>query len=94
MFKILALINKLSCRVSANSKWITIEKKMANGNHWLPLLCDHKGGALIRQPKNIISLIFFPSVKETGSIRNWLDDFANSSVRYARFLQLQGHHHE
>jgi hypothetical protein len=96
MFKILAIINILP---SFSKQQMDLAKaKMANGNHWLPLLCDHKG-VNTSLPKKHHILNFFPSVKETESIRkfNWTISPPNSPpirILLARFLQLRGHHHE
>jgi hypothetical protein len=53
MFKILALINKVILPSFSKQQMDLAKAKMANGNHWLPLLCDHKGGALIRHCRKI-----------------------------------------
>jgi hypothetical protein len=44
MFQNFSTNQKLSPSFSKQQMDLAKAKKMANGNHWLPLLCDHKGG--------------------------------------------------
>jgi hypothetical protein len=96
MFKILAKSIKLSCRVSANSKWIWPKPK--NGK-WQSLataiMLPH--GALIRHRRKTSYPLIFPSVEETELHQEiQLDDFTPNFHQFtpAWFLQLRGHHHE
>jgi hypothetical protein len=45
-------------------------QKMANGNHWLPLLCYNPCFTLISDRKNLIFLNFFSSVEKRFPLRN------------------------
>jgi hypothetical protein len=94
MFKILARI-KLSCRVSANSKWIWPKPKMANGNHWLPLLCYNPCFTLISDRRKIsYSLIFLFRWEKRFPLKfNWTISPPNSQITLA-VPPVAGHHHE
>jgi hypothetical protein len=62
MFKILARINKVI--LPSFSKQQMNKAKMANGNHWLPLLCYNPCFTLISdRRKNLIFLNFFLPLK-------------------------------